>query len=232
MHRVVPRSTAGSAVSTAPSIAPSTAPSTAPSITLSVAPIPTPCPTPWLCSCSSAPSPASAAEQIASPKRLSEVRGGGAVLEGMCPGMGCTSCFPMVALRKGRGVSPHCPGERGLCTGKKGDEAHFGMLPCYAPPPPPCSHPCFPPAQRIAVTPNFRTVLPSPVLECFAWQLAAISCWANRALSLMHRAEITSVCCLGMLLLLLPLPTLRTHGIRDQDTQCHHQTQSERRSSQ
>lgn len=134
MHRVVPRSTAGSAVSTAPSIAPSTAPSTAPSITLSVAPIPTPCPTPWLCSCSSAPSPASAAEQIASPKRLSEVRGGGAVVEGMCPGMGCTSCFPMVALRKGRGVSPHCPGERGLCTGKKGDEAHFGMLPCYAPP--------------------------------------------------------------------------------------------------
>lgn len=121
----VPRSTAGSAVSIAPSSAPSFAPSFAPSIapsialsfalsiTLSVARIPTHCPTPWLCSCSSAPSPASAAERIASPKRLSEVRGEGSG-GGGGPEMGCASCSPMAALRKGRGVSPHCPGESGL----------------------------------------------------------------------------------------------------------------------
>lgn len=77
MHRVVPRSAAGSAASIALSIAPSTAPSIALRVTLSVAPIPAHRPTPWLCSCSSALSPASAAERIASPKRLSEVRGGG-----------------------------------------------------------------------------------------------------------------------------------------------------------
>lgn len=81
---------------------------------------------------------------------------------------------------------------------EKGGEPQFGMVPCYATP---RSHPCFPPAQRIAVTvtlggvtPNFRVALPSPVLECFAWQPAAISCWANRELSLMDRAEITPVC--------------------------------------